>query len=327
MLIRHIGTLSTTIAPQDAWFEEAPPKVSFKETYFEILCRNPRRSLHEMQDFTDGLLSHGADRNARGSSPLHGENSVCPLTQAVTSHRVAAVQAFLDNGIGGMHEALGAALADSNSLLSLPVVGLLLERSSEVLLDSTPGDYGALGGIGTKEHKGLTALISILCSTNELGRNDALVEKKMRFVKRVVDKTLTRDVIKAALQTTDSSGSTILHLAATRGNSEICKIMLDMGADVNQSIVYPDLDKIIAGLSQSSLSQQTNNLADGQHLAPSGGPIHNSVGLQDPMVAVAPNVTGFLLKGPTPTRSRLAKGLDEYATLSTLLPSRGDGNA
>lgn len=300
MLSRHIGTLSTTIAPQDALFKEISQHVPLKETYFEILCRNPRRSLHEMQDFTDCLLSHGAERNARGSLSLHGESSVCPLKQAVTYHRLTAIQAFLDNGIGDVRGALGAALADSNSLLSLPIVSLLVERCPEVLLEASPMGYDALEGIATKEHKGLTAFVSILCSANELDRNDALVEKKMRIVKRVVDKKLSCDLIKAAMRTTDWSGSTLLHLAATHGNSEICKILLDMGADVNQSIVYPDLDKIITELSQSSLAQQTNTLADVQNLAPSRRPTDSSVRFQDPMVVIEPNLTGILQKGPMP---------------------------
>jgi ankyrin repeat protein len=299
MLFRHIGQLTTTVVPKVPDFEGLETIFPIALTYFDLLCHNPRRTQHELEDFVQCLLAHGADRNARSNAPIGlRENATCPLECAVQFHRVTAVAAFLNNDIGNVSKALGAALADSNSLLSLPITRLILERRPEVLRDATSAKSGTI--VGAQDPKGLVAFIYILCSLNELSRNDALTEKKMRLLQRAADTILNQNAIRDAVRTTDWTGSTVLHVAATNGNRALCEILLAMGADVNQPIGLLGLDGMLSGLSTlQAISQQHDPTAEAEIPASQGLEMDSFAGMQQTTPSI-PGLSSFLPKGPTP---------------------------
>jgi ankyrin repeat protein len=322
MLFKRIGNLKTTIVPQIQYLETDPPQPDVHRTYFELLADTPFRSEHEMADLVECLLAHGADRSAKGSAPLR-EKQCCPLRYAVYAHRFAAVKTFLDYGIGDAFGALARALEDSNSLLSLPIVTLILDKRPEVLLEDIPIDSGleytyTIPGIGMPAGEeppvGLTAFMSILCNLNELDRNDAITEKKLLRIRKAVEELpVGRVAMRKVVCTPDFLGSTLLHYAARNANMPLCEMLLDMGADVNATedilgfnTMFPDLSDLAA------MTQQLNvALAEGQSVSSTlESTSLDTIGMQSaamPLTAVNTNAPFSLLKGPTPLDQALQR--------------------
>ena len=297
LLLRRIGNLASAMAPELPHFE-GDGGGSHMQTYFHALCYYSNRTEHELAHLVECLIARGADKGTKSSV---GSLEVTALEQAANFHQFPAMRAFLDYGIGDVFKALIGALS-SNAVLYLPVVDLLLEKCPEILLQTLTEDPYFLKFGFIPMEKGVCALslfMGILCSLNELDRNDAMVERKMRRIQKaaeIIPGGLA--AITDAVHWRDFTGSTLLHWAASNGNRVLCEILLDIGAPVNGGTGHLGFSQLATFPQLETMLQDTLAPLDELESPSTNSSSAQTTGAPPPQDALADAFLG--LKWPTP---------------------------